>query len=221
LLDIETARDWYSPTDPVHGFDHVLRVYRLAAQLAQEEGADQEIVAAAVLLHDVQTPSPTEHTPHSSHAEEQRANHHLDAASPARQVLQEEGWSIERIEAVIDCIAAHRFRNQAQKPQTMEAKVVFDADKLDAIGAIGVARAIGYSVTHGQPVFSKPSEHFLSHGETEAGEPHSAYHEYLYKLCKLKDMLYTPTARSLAETRHQFMQSFFDQLAEEYSDTGW
>ena len=104
-----------------------------------------------------------------------------NSAALAAEVLAREGWPLERIEAVMHCIRAHRFRG-AERPASLEAQVLFDADKLDVMGAFGAARTIGYAVQAGQPIFAVPSEQFLQTGETEPGEPHSAYHEYLFKL---------------------------------------
>ena len=206
------ARAWYPVDDPVHGFDHVLRVLRLAEQLAAAEGADLEIVRLAVLLHDAQPLSSS-----SQPAASKRPSHHLDSAEFARHQLEKEGYPAERISAVEHCIRAHRFRDDLEQPQTLEARVLFDADKLDAIGAVGVARAIAYAIKHGQPAYAKPSESFLKDGVTEPGEPHSAYHEYVFKLRKLKDRLSTPAARVIAEQRHRFMVAYFEQLEEESS----
>jgi len=206
---IETARSWYSASDPVHGFDHVLRVYRMAERLAIAEGADLEIVRAAVLLHDINGAK-------LASPDVQRADHHLDAAEFARRVLQEEGWPEERISAVVHCIQAHRFRDQRVQPETLEARVVFDADKLDAIGAVGAARAISYAVSHGQPVYVPPSDQFMQTGETAHGEAHSAYHEHLFKLRKIKDRLYTPSGLAIARQRHRFLETFFQELLAEY-----
>jgi len=209
---LEQARAWY-PNDPVHGFDHVLRVYHLAEQLALAEGADLEIVQAAVLLHDAKNVTrDTLRQAQGKLLNVPRSDHQLASAAFARQVLMAEGWAENRIAAVEHCICAHRFRDNSTQPQTLEAKILFDADKLDAIGAIGVARAVAYAAAHGQPAFAQPSERFLTTGETSPGEPHSAYHEYLFKLRKLKDRLYTPTAKALAEERHRFMEVFFAQL---------
>jgi uncharacterized protein len=211
---IEEARAWYPVDDPVHGFDHVLRVYRLAQILADAEGADQQIVLAAALMHDVESDQG------SGTGDRVRAGHHHGSAEFARLVLGAEGWGADRINAVLHCIRAHRFRDDSEQPQTVEAGVLFDADKLDAIGAIGAARAIAYAARAHQPVYSPPSELFIETGRTEAGEPHSAYHEYLYKLRKLKDRLYTTTGRRLADERHRFMTVFFERLVEEISGDG-
>jgi len=217
---IEDARRWYDspktnqPPDPVHGFDHVLRVYSMAERLALSEGADLEIVHAAALLHDVPG---TEQPPIQDQSadkieKEVRFNHHHSAAEFSQQKLKSEGWSEERIAAVQHCIRSHRFREDSEKPETLEAKVLFDADKLDAIGAIGVARAIAYATCAGQPAYAMPSKQFLETGIKEDNEVHSAYHEYLFKLVKLKDRLYTPAARMLATERHSFMEKFFKRL---------
>jgi len=210
---IESARSWYPYSDPVHGFDHVLRVYKLAERLAQSEGADLEVVRAAALLHDV-----TKYQSPEDDSQARRA-HHQTSADFAEGILHAEGWPAERIAAVQHCIRAHRFRDDSEQPQTIEARVLFDADKLDAIGATGVARAIAYALRDSQPVYSQPSEGFMQSGELQPGEPHSAYHEYIFKLSKLKDRLYTASARRLAEKRHHLMAEFFEQLAAELDGT--
>jgi uncharacterized protein len=208
---LEQARQWYPANDPVHGFEHVLRVYRMAERLARAEGADLELVRAAVLLHDAQDSQAGEDEEHT----EKRGNHHLRSAEFAAKVLGAEGWPEERIAAVQHCIQAHRFRDDSTAPQTLEAQVLFDADKLDAIGAIGVVRALAFAISAGKPVYYPVSPGFLKSGELEAGEAHSAYHEYLFKLVKLKDRLYTPSARSMAEQRHARMVEFFEGLSAE------
>jgi uncharacterized protein len=86
---------------------------------------------------------------------------------------------------------------------------------LDVLGAIGIARTIAFDVVVGQPIYLEPSERFLNTGEKEPGERHSSYHEYLFKLSKIKDRLYTQSARSLAEERHRFLAEFFNRLAAE------
>lgn len=208
MIDIDTARSWYPRTDPVHGFDHILRVYRMVERLAIEEGADLEIVRAAALLHDAQG-SQTEG------GEEGRQDHHHASSEFAQQILEQEGWSAEKITAVQHCIRAHRFRDNTEEPQSLEAKILFDADKLDVIGAVGVARTIAFDVVVNQPIYVVPSRRFMETGEKEPDEAHSSYHEYLFKLSKIKDRLYTKTARELAEERHRFMEEYFDRLGAE------
>lgn len=202
MLTIEQARTWY-PDDPVHGFDHVMRVYRMAEHLAEIEGADLEIVRAAALLHDA-------HINHTG-----REDHQHASANFARQVLLSENWGEQAISAVEHCIRAHRFRDQRESPDSLEAQILYDADKLDAIGAIGVARAIAYAAMARNPAYAPPSQAFIQSGSVEPGEKYSAYHEYLFKLSKLKHRLYTRSARAIAEHRHRCMADFFDQLVTE------
>jgi uncharacterized protein len=208
---IEQAQALYPQNDAVHGFDHVLRVYRLAEKLAGAAGADLEIVRAAALLHDVQGSHPTGGG---------RKDHHETSAEEAARILTAEGWKAERIVRVQECIRAHRFRGH-QRPASLEAQVLFDADKLDVLGAIGVARTIAYAVQAGQPVYAAPSQRFLESGEKEPGEPHSAYHEYLFKLRRVRDRLNTPAALALAETRHADLVRFFEALADENELRDW
>jgi uncharacterized protein len=205
-LSIEQVREWYQQGgDPVHDFDHVLRVFHLGQRLAVSEGADLDIVETAALLHDVRGGLP---------GTKERAEHHLLSADYAGEVLSGKNWSKERIEAVQHAIRAHRFRNKnGEVPRTLEAKIIFDADKLDVLGAIGIARTIGFATQAGQPIFSNPSKLFLASGQKEPGEPHSAYHEFLYKLIKIKDLLFTESAKAIAIDRHQYMVEFFEQLS--------
>ena len=208
---IEQARSWYRGDDPVHGFDHVERVVRLADELARQVGADADIVRAAALLHDAAGAHPE--------AGDGRHDHQHDSAAVARRVLTDEGWPEARIAAVEHCIRAHRFRGQEQ-PRSLEAQVLFDADKLDVMGAFGAARTIGYALQAGTPIYAAPSKAFLESGKTEPGEAHSAYHEYLFKLRRVRERLYTEPARRRGEQRHRILCAFFDQMAAEADGRG-
>jgi uncharacterized protein len=206
MLSTIGARAWYEENDPVHGFDHVLRVLHMAERLGRELGADIEILHAAALLHDASGAHPAEG--------DEREAHEQSSADFAREILEAEGWEEDRIEAVLHCIRAHRFRGQ-ERPQTLEAQILFDADKLDVNGAFGIARTIGYALQAGEPIFAEPSQRFLESGEEEPGEPHSAYHEYLFKLRHIRDRLFTEPAQRIAESRHRLLTTFFEQLASE------
>lgn len=199
---IVKAKAWYPEYDPVHGFDHILRVLRMAEYIAKAEGADLEIVRAAALLHD------------ASGAEtggEKRSEHQHHSADFAKEILDAEGWPLERIAAVQHCIRAHRFRGD-EAPQSLEAKILFDADKLDVIGAFGVARTLAYDVVMRWPFYAEVSDQFLKTGIKVEGETHSSYHEYLFKLGKIKERLHTKTAKQIAESRQKFLNDFFKQL---------
>jgi uncharacterized protein len=169
----------------------------LAERLAQAEGADLEIVRTAALLHDV-----------ARGREEHLLPEHARAgAEYARQLLA--GHPAEKVEAVAQAIASHRFRS-GPDPQTVEAKVLHDADKLDAIGAIGVARAFAYGGEKGQRIWAQ-----VPPGYEEPRSEHTPVHEYQMKLVKIQDRLLTESARRLAEERHSFMVAFFERLERE------
>ncbi len=167
-----------------HGKDHVERVLKLAVYIAEREGADVEVVKKSAELHDIARDKP---------------NHAIESAKVAREILRREGYDEDFIERVVHCIEAHSF-SSGVKPKTLEAKVLSDADKLDAIGAIGIARAFMYSGEKGRSI-----EETLKHFEE--------------KLLKLKDTLYTETAKRIAEDRHRFTVEFYERIRRElYED---
>ena len=205
---IEQAREWYTDTDPVHDFGHIQRVYWMAEKIGSAEGADLEIIRAAALLHDAEDSAP-------GGDGSERANHHNASALFARRILEAECWIEERIARVHHCIHAHRFRGKEEAPSTIEAKVIFDSDKLDVLGAVGVARTIAYAVLDHKPVYTEPSQQFTQTGKEIPGELHSSYHEYLFKLSKVKDRLFTETGKKIAEHRHAFLVEYYERLANE------
>jgi len=204
---IEQARQYYLAADPVHDFQHIQRVLALAERVGREEGADLEVLRAAVLLHDASGAAPGAEVGG-------RATHHEASAEFARGVLAAEGWPEARIEAVLHAIRAHRFRG-TEAPRSLEAKILFDCDKLDVLGAIGVARAMAYAALAGQPLTGEPSAQFRATGQKQPGEPHTPYHEFLFKLSKVKDRMYTATARAIAEERHRYLEEYFERLHRE------
>jgi len=208
IITIEFARTLYDDSDPVHDFDHVLRVLALARRIAEAEGADGAVVETAVLLHDIQRANEDQQA-HVLNAE--ATDHAVLAAEQARAILRRLDPPPDDafIDAVAHAIAAHRFRN-AIEPQTLEAKVVFDADKLDAIGAIGVARAYAYGGMTGQKLWGE-----VPHDYPGGGPDHTARHEFVYKLSHIPARMQTATGRAMAEERHAVMQAFFVRLAQE------
>lgn len=206
MLTLENARSWYQHVDAVHDFSHIERVYKMSERLAVAEGADLEIVHAAALLHDADGTTP---------GSDARLEHHLRSAEFAGKMLREEGWSEERIQAVQHCVRAHRFRGDAEPPATIEAKCLFDADKLDVLGAIGAIRVSVYAALAGTPFYCQPSRQFIETGKEEEGELHSAYHEHLFKLKNVENRLFTTTAREIARARSDYLDGFFEQLIAE------
>ncbi|MFZ5918154.1 MAG: HD domain-containing protein [Chloroflexota bacterium] len=201
MISIEQARRFYDGADAAHDFDHVLRVLTLAEQIARAEGADVEIVRAAALLHDVAR-AETAGTDRC-HAEvgAERARHILRHQPP------------ERVQAVAQAIASHRFR-RGSAPETLEAQVLFDADKLDAIGAVGVARAYTVGGQRNSRLWADVPPDYAEGDPVEARD-HTPAHEFVFKLSKLRDRMHTAAGRAIAAERHAFMVAFFERLGQE------
>lgn len=205
-ISVDEARALYGEADSVHDFDHILRVLTLAERIARAEGADLLVVHAAALLHDWGR----------AEAESRQLNHAEWAAGLAKSYLVEQGATLYEVEAIIHAIEAHRFR-APPAPRTLEAKVLFDADKLDAIGAIGIARAFAYGGAHNQRLWIARESVDLECWEVSGDDPdaHTPVHEYVVKLSRLHEQLYTATGRKIAKDRHRYMVGFFDRLDRE------
>jgi uncharacterized protein len=204
MITIEFARTLYpADADSAHDFDHVLRVVTLADRIAQAEGADREVVQAAALLHDIGL-------------DEGRAGHETSAAKRATEILREQGYAERFCDAVAHAIESHRFRS-GPTPQTLEAKVLFDADKLDAIGAIGVARAFAFGAHRGQKLWGEVPPAYVDQPAGADPGQHTAVHEFHVKLSKIKDRMFTATGKQIAAERHAFMVRFYEQLDREIS----
>lgn len=207
ILSDEDARRFYTRGDAAHDFDHVQRVTELALHIAQAEGADLTVVRLAALLHDVPVPDEAEQD-----ARIQRRSHHLAAAAYARDLLIARGLGTGQAAQVVHCIEAHRFRDQSVQPQTLEAQCLYDADKLDSIGAIGIARVFAYAGVHGSRLWIEPWRAVPPIDAKPSGSDYTPVHEYVYKLQRILDTLYTATARAMGHARHAFMNDFFEQL---------
>lgn len=212
MISIEQARVLYSSDDPVHDFDHVLRVLAMAERLAIMEGAQIEVVRAAALLHDISRASDDNAETGYGLLVPAHTDHAVSAGEEARRILSAEPPKF--VDAVVHAIEAHRFRNDIE-PQTVEAKCLFDADKLDAIGAIGIARAFAFAGGHGNPLWADVSDGYQPNSEVR----HTPVHEFEVKLKRIKERLYTESGRRIAEERHAFMVTFFDQLNAEVGGT--
>ncbi len=203
MITIAEARQLYQEADGIHDFDHILRVLALAERIARAEGADWVIVRPATLLHDWAR----------GYADAHGLDHAQVGADWAAKWLAARSYPPAQIAAITHAIAAHRFRSQTP-PQTPEAKVLFDADKLDAIGAVGVARAFAYGGARGQRLWADPDtvdrERWAQSGD---GADHTPVHEFVVKLSRIKDRLYTAEGRRIAADRHQFMEMFYRRMA--------
>ncbi len=168
-----------------HGLDHILRVTRLCERIGKEEQADMAVLIPAALFHDIARPN--EKASGLSHEEE--------GARVAEAYLRSIGYDPQRIPLIAAAIRTHRYRSP-EKPETPEAKILSEADKLDAMGATGIART------------------FLRAGE-HRGEIRDAREHIDEKLLKLKDLMYTAAAKRIAEERHSFLLFFARTLDDE------
>ncbi len=198
------AQAHFSRVKGSHDWDHSLRVHRLCQRIGAQEGSDPLVTQAAAFLHDIGRSYQDRGGGKSCHAEK--------GAEMANDMLADLPLSGSRRENILHCIASHRFR-RGESPKTVEARVLFDADKLDAIGAIGVARAFLFAGEVGARLHSPEVDvtREPSYGINDTG-----YREYKVKLIKIKDRMHTATGRRIAEERHRFMTDFFDRLIEEY-----
>ena len=201
------ARGYLADSPACHDWDHTQRVRSNALQLARGEGADLLVVEVAALLHDIGRPQEL--------ADQGKTDHAQVGAEMALRLLPQLCVDDNAFIAhVADCIRTHRFRTRQPElfPATQEAKVVFDADKLDGIGAIGIARSFHFAGRIGARVHNTAEEALA---ENSYSKEDSAYREYLVKLRYVKDKMLTETGRRLAIQRHDFMVEFFRQLNEE------
>ena len=205
ILTAAEARALYETGDAAHDFDHVLRVTRLAERIADAEGADREVVRLAALLHDVPL-----HLDAAGAVVRQA--HHLAAAQYAQQLLTQRGLDAARVANVVHCIESHRFRDQSIQPQTLEARCLYDADKLDSIGAIGIGRAFAFAGAHDSRLWTEPWRAAPPDTEQPVASAYTPVHEFVYKLQRLLPTLHTVTAQRIGAQRHAFMVAFFDRL---------
>jgi uncharacterized protein len=187
-----------------HDWEHTLRVYRLCEKIGAAEGADMESLLIAACLHDIGRCYQDASNGKVCHAEKGEAI--------ASELIQPMTIPAEKKKNILHCIRSHRFRGDRQ-PETREAKVLFDADKLDAIGAVGVARAFLFAGEVGAMLHN-------SHADIEATKPYTredtGFREYKIKLSRIKDRMLTGEGRRIAEARHDFMVSFFDRFLMEH-----
>lgn len=198
----------------VHNMDHIERVYNLCEIIAEtEENVNSEVLYPAAILHDIaRVKEDADNTGKIDHA--------IEGSLMAEKILLEQNYDKEIIEKIKDCIISHRFRS-GNNPKSIEAKILFDADKVDVLGAIGICRCYMYAGQFGQKlVYKKSFEEYMKENIGENGRLknpslHSPNIEYEMKLKKIPERLYTNKAKILAKERVEFMNNFFIQLRNE------
>jgi len=168
-----------------HGFDHVERVTSLCERIGRAEGADMAILVPAALLHDIARPL----------EKECGLPHEQEGARMAEEYLNSLGYDVSAVRIIAAAIRTHRFTTAAEL-DSLEARILSDADKLDALGAVGIART-----------FMRAGEH-----RTTMQDGINHFHE---KLLKLPDRMYTKTARQIAAKRHAILLRFLLLMEDE------
>jgi uncharacterized protein len=189
-----------------HDWDHTLRVWANARRIREIEGGDALVVDCAAILHDVGRPEELADQGVTCHAQR--------GAELARELLPAAGLTNpETVEHVAACVLTHRFRaRNGDRPETLEARIIFDADKLDSIGAIGIGRSFHFAGRIGARVHNSAA---AAQGSDSYSREDSAYREYLVKLRHVRQRLLTDAGRQLAAGRHRFMVSFFEEIERE------
>lgn len=177
-----------SEKNDIHGFKHVERVLKLSSEIGTILNANLPVIKIAALLHDVGR---------YLKKEDEVKNHAEISAEIAENFIIKNNFNIamENVENILHCIRAHSFSNELE-PKTLEAKILSDADKLDAIGAIGLYRTIGFTIKN--------------YGGIE-----QVIHHLENKILKLKEMIYLDYSKQIAEKRHEIILDFYNQIKKE------
>lgn len=199
------AEEFFSADFSGHDYYHTERVYKLARRIAEREHCDKELVLLAAILHDVDDRKLVEadHEPYVN----------------AKRFLKGEGVSSERIEAICHIISQVSFKgSDSVAPDTIEGMIVQDADRLDAIGAIGIARTFAYGGSHHSPMYDpKDAPQYGMDEKAYFAHRSSSVNHFYEKLLLLKDMINTEAGKRIAEERHRYMEDFLKQFFAEWN----
>ena len=199
----DRARMLFLKSSGSHDWDHTRRVAALCEHIGRVEKADLKVLRIAAYLHDI------------GRCRQDRSNgvhcHAAEGARMATGILDELPFSDSEKENIVHCVRSHRFREN-HAPETLEAKALFDADKLDAIGAVGIARAYLFAGEVGARLHNPDIDVTAApaYSENDTG-----YREYLVKLRHIHTRMLTSEGRRLAAERHDFMTMFFKRFISE------
>lgn len=190
----------YDTFDASHDWQHIERVLKNAKRIMELEAADPFIVELAVLLHDVSDPKYT-----------------AEGMDPEKDILQSLDLTKEQQQHIAQIIRQVSFKGgNGEAPTSIEARVVQDADRLDAMGAVGIARTFAYGGAKGRKLYDWEEQPRSDMSEQEyRNKPTSSATHFYEKLLLLKNMMTTETGKHIADERHQFMLSFLEQLKKE------
>jgi uncharacterized protein len=199
-----------------HGIDHIMRVYNMCLVLAKRQKVDLEVLKVAALLHDIG--GPREMRDSSG-----KTDHAIESAKMARPILQKIGFSEKKIRHIQECIISHRYRTD-NDPKTTEAKILFDSDKLDVLGAIGIARGLAWVGKNNAYIYRKVDLKKYAKENLAGGKlggriknktMHSPQIDYQTKLKFIPEKLYTKKARQIGRERSKYTRDFLNRLEKE------
>lgn len=204
----EEAKKYFQGASGCHDWTHVERVRNLALRIGRKEKADLGVLELAAYLHDIGRKKEMKSQGLFCHAEH--------GAEMAKKILKKYNLFEKDEDNILHSIKSHRWRNDS-KPETLEAKIIFDADKLDSIGAIGIARDFLFAGSAGSKTLYTGNEKKLAKNKKDYsyGKEDSALLEYEIKLKHVKDKILTKEGRRIAKARHEYMKKYFERFGKE------
>ena len=197
------AQKYFTSANGCHAWDHTERVIATALHIGKIEGANLKILEISAILHDIKKIEEMEKKGTICHATE--------GAKEAMKILAKYDLKKEELDGIYHCIESHRKRNSID-PTTLEAKILFDADKLDGIGALGIGRMFMFASEVGAKLHDKNVD---VDNTKPYSEDDTAYREFLAKMQFVKDKMLTQEGKKMAQERHDFMVKFFDRINKE------
>lgn len=196
-----------------HNIDHVMRVYNLCKLIAEtEDNVDMNILEPAALLYDIARTIESEDTTGV-------LDHAIIGSEMAVGILEELDYTLDEIKQIKHCILTHRYRT-GNIPQTIEAKILFDSDKLDVIGSVGISRTFMLAGQFGQRITATLSDEYTKSNTVQNGRlkdvsKHSPMMEYEYKFKNIPSKLFTHKGKEIGNHRLEYMKEFFERLEKE------
>jgi uncharacterized protein len=193
--------------DGAHDEQHIYRVLYFSLDIAENNIVDNEVLIASALLHDIGR---------EAQFKDKNLDHAIIGSEMAYKFIIDLGWDTEKANHIKNCIRTHRYRKNCE-PDTMEAKILFDADKLDATGTMGIARTLAYKGIVAEPLYVIDENGKILNGINDT-EP-SFFREYNFKLKKLYDGFYTERAKEIGKERQRIAKLFYESMLKEVSET--
>jgi len=192
-------------TDGAHDGFHVYRVLYAALDIAKAYSIDSDVLIAACLLHDIGR---------NAQFKDPECDHAATGGDIAYDFLRGIGWDADKAGHVKECISSHRYRN-SRPPETIEAKILYDADKLDVTGTLGIARTLAYKGIVSEPLYAVDETGNVTAGDSS--EQPSFFREYNFKLANVYDKFFTGRAKEIADERKKASAGFYKNMVNEVS----